>query len=838
MKNNVVVFAITGFLVSACMTYGLFAYMAVSSSADTQTTLNTANLTLDSTIQAQSGVTTIDIAAQNGSYLFKTKSSGQTGALEFLNRAPRIPPQNINNGKSVQGVASDSIFPSTIVPENFLANSRQVRSFKDGDDKFLLKRGIKLNSEHYCFEQTVDDNGQKLPVFATGVCVHIKNGNEVYALNGALAQQQTLVLQKIDETQAADIAIAFERQRVKTGEVITVSGTSRAAVNKKVLGIGDDDATYPTAVVSIEKNSYGAVTTNRYFVNLFDGTIMYVDPVVKEALNREIHAGACQQSGTCFTGTSCPVVRAEGGGAVTSTDVNNTYDFLGETYNYYSTTFSRDSYDNHGAKLTAFVTSTACNNAAWLSLACRQIMVCANMAGKDVLAHELTHAVTETTANLTYQNQSGALNEAFSDVFGYAVDNTNWTIGESTALGVIRNMADPTVSGVASAPNFRPQPDKLFSSLYKCVAAGSSCIPGNTSQGGNDSCYVHYNSGVLNHTFYLMTEGTAAKPGGSYNGCSFTGIGKDKSEAVMYRTLTTYLTASANFKSVYTAAIRACTDLYPTDTATCDTVKKAFQATEMDQQPDGQATGAKCVAGSTEKPAGCVGGGTVAPTSSSATATPIPGTSPSATPDPNSTPIPSDTPNPSGAPTTTPAPAQITRNTLELKLRFQGITKKPDGQYNSLHVKVKLVDKRGTEYAGEGDFAANDAGVWSGSVGTAAPEGGIYTLFIKGPKHIQKKVCEAAPTEQYPGSYRCSNGAIAVKDGANSFDLSGVTLLVGDLPEQNGVVNSYDTSLVINNFGSHESDVLKKADVNMDGVVDTQDYSLIIAALSIRYDEQ
>ena len=74
------------------------------------------------------------------------------------------------------------------------------------------------------------------------------------------------------------------------------------------------------------------------------------------------------------------------------------------------------------------------------------------------------------------------------------------------------------------------------------------------------------------------------------------------------------------------------------------------------------------------------------------------------------------------------------------------------------------------------------------------------------------------------------------KDGV--YDFSGITLLVGDLPEQDGIVNAYDIGLIINNFGKRDSDILSKADVNMDGIVDTQDYSLVIAALSIRYDEE
>ena len=71
----------------------------------------------------------------------------------------------------------------------------------------------------------------------------------------------------------------------------------------------------------------------------------------------------------------------------------------------------------------------------------------------------------------------------------------------------------------------------------------------------------------------------------------------------------------------------------------------------------------------------------------------------------------------------------------------------------------------------------------------------------------------------------------------NNLDFSGIILLAGDLPIQDGSVTAYDTSLVRNNLGKTDADAVSKADVNRDGKVDTQDYSLIIAALSVRNDE-
>ena len=69
------------------------------------------------------------------------------------------------------------------------------------------------------------------------------------------------------------------------------------------------------------------------------------------------------------------------------------------------------------------------------------------------------------------------------------------------------------------------------------------------------------------------------------------------------------------------------------------------------------------------------------------------------------------------------------------------------------------------------------------------------------------------------------------------FDFTGIYLLVGDLPEQDGIVNSYDISLVRNLIGKTDVASLRQADLNLDGAVNAQDYSLVIAALSVRQDE-
>ena len=206
--------------------------------------------------------------------------------------------------------------------------------------------------------------------------------------------------------------------------------------------------------------------------------------------------------------------------------------------------------------------------------------------------------------------------------------------------------------------------------------------------------------------------------------------------------------------------------------------------------------------------------------------------------------VPSVTPTPTPTPkagTPTPTPIGGVNATLKLKLKFQGIGTKPTGALNKLKVRLKLYDENTETYTGSdaADFTADNNGIWSGNVvfnGVFTTHN--YVLLVKGPYHIQKKVCVVKPTETAGGTYRCIKGSISFTKGNNNLDLSGIVLLAGDLPAQDGTISSYDTSLIRNNLGKTDSTSVANSDVNRDGITDTQDYSLVIASLSIKNDEE
>ncbi|PIZ62540.1 hypothetical protein COY16_04085 [Candidatus Roizmanbacteria bacterium CG_4_10_14_0_2_um_filter_39_13] len=177
---------------------------------------------------------------------------------------------------------------------------------------------------------------------------------------------------------------------------------------------------------------------------------------------------------------------------------------------------------------------------------------------------------------------------------------------------------------------------------------------------------------------------------------------------------------------------------------------------------------------------------------------------------------------------------------LKIKVRFQGVTTQPAEAYRTLNTRVILAagDK---SYREEKviPFEADGDGLWSGTFSAKnVALGAKYAIYIKGPKHLMKKICEATPTESVSGTYDCSAEKIDLKAGTQDMDMSKIILLVGDIPVQNGIIDSVDAVYVRNNFGSTTSSSVSRGDLNLDGIVHAQDMVLMLKALEFKYDEK
>lgn len=182
------------------------------------------------------------------------------------------------------------------------------------------------------------------------------------------------------------------------------------------------------------------------------------------------------------------------------------------------------------------------------------------------------------------------------------------------------------------------------------------------------------------------------------------------------------------------------------------------------------------------------------------------------------------------------AAAQPAAVQLNLQLKFQGITSKPQEARNRILSTVKLVKPGETKTNTGVVFTAGDTGIWSGTTSFDVVPGGGYKILIKGQKHLQKRICVNNPQEAEPGLYKCVTGEITLQTGANTLDLSRTVLLSGDV-DQNGIVNALDTTFIRNNIDKSDENALR-GDLNLDGVTNASDFSLAIASLSFKPDEE
>lgn len=583
--------------------------------------INQVKLRSYSELKKEEGKTYFSLTSEED-YLYKVSGKeGADAALEFIKKNPTF-------GKS-----------GKLFPKDFSENVALKRSEKDMDDEYLKKNNISISNEHYFFEQKI----RGIPVYSASVVVHLKNKNEVYSALGNISTGDKQTVQKITDEEAIQIALNEATKDEPSTEGFRVPSRKKYFVNKKVLGISEDPVDHIALEVVVQSIGTPMFFNTSYLVDLETGEILYKEEEVRDALNRSVY--------NCSTG-SCSSARQEGAPATGDKEVDDAYAHFGDIYSYYFNTFGRDSYNNQGASLNAYVhipsgmvlhgSSVSCPNAFWNG---KEMGFCTGLVVLDVTAHELTHAVTTYTAGLKYQNQSGAINEGMSDIFGSALDN-NWSMGEGSVLGIIRYMNNPPQKG---------SPDRLFSSLYYC---------GTQDKGG-----VHRNSGVLNKLFYLMTDG------GSFNGCNVGGIGRGKSHPIAYQALTKYLTQTSNFKDVYISFMQSCEDLNGKGSSTCMEVEKALQATEVDQQPAGSQAGPTCSNIQRATPV-CAGGSGTPPT---ANITPTPTNPSGITPTSNPQAI---TPTPTPPIATTPKVTQAPSSTSSLKV-FTFVDNDGNGGYTS-----------------------------------------------------------------------------------------------------------------------------------------------------------
>jgi vibriolysin len=393
-----------------------------------------------------------------------------------------------------------------------------------------------------------------LKIVGADMVVHADRDGEVYAINGTFVPGRDLPLRPtVDATQAL-LSAASE------AGIVDFDFETSPELTYVVNGKGVAFLAWSAIVTYVDEEGE---QRDRIFADATSKNLVAKHALIYRAMNRATYTA---NNGTTLPGT---LVRSEGSAAVADTAVNAAHDNAGIVYNYYSTKFARDSYNAAGAQIKSSVHySSNYNNAYWNST---QMVYgdgdgttfIALSKGFDVVAHELTHAVTENESNLTYSNESGALNEAMSDIMAAAaeaykvgsINSNTWKIGEdiytpSTAGDALRYMNDPAADG--SSYDYYP-----------------TRYTGTADNGG-----VHSNSGIANLAFYLLVQG-GTHPRGKTS-VVVPALGMAQAEAIFYRANRDYMTSSTNFQGARNATAQAATALYG---ATAEAaVQKAWDA--------------------------------------------------------------------------------------------------------------------------------------------------------------------------------------------------------------------------------------------------------------------
>ena len=433
-----------------------------------------------------------------------------------------------------------------------------------------------LGMTHVTYEQTF----RGIPVDGFGYTAHADAGGELATLSGAYAKtpDDLATTANFSAADAVDLALtALELKRPMWLSDDAPAGYTRPEGELVIYA----DAKGERAELAYKLDVYTAEPLYRawVYVSARDGRVLFEDSRIHHA--DEPIAAVSDYNGTVQitadnTGSGYRLRQSTSGGGVETYSLRNGTSYSGavdvadagtpfdsdgtavqahygaeQTWDYFNAAHGRNSYDGNGAKLLSYVHySRDYVNAFWdgsrMTYGDGDGTSYGPLTSLDIAGHEMTHGVTEYAAGLVYRNESGALNESFSDIFGemveyHATGANDWQMGTDIGIGgsgAIRSMNNPNAYG---------DPDTY---------GGTNYYTGSGDNGG-----VHINSGVQNRWFYVLAVGASGTNdlGDAY---SVTAIGRAKAAAIAYRNLAVYLGANSNYAAARAGAIQAARDLY------------------------------------------------------------------------------------------------------------------------------------------------------------------------------------------------------------------------------------------------------------------------------------
>ena len=299
----------------------------------------------------------------------------------------------------------------------------------------------------------------------------------------------------------------------------------------------------------------------------FTKTAEEAAPSLVDIKSRSVYTA---NNGSTLPGT---IVRMEGQPASGDAAADEAYDGSGLTYDLYKEQYERNSIDGNGLRLDSTVHyQKGYDNAFWNGkqmvygdgdedLPVSERIFNRFTISLDVIAHELTHGVTQYEAGLTYFGQPGALNESFSDVFGSLVKQRSLNQTASNADWIIgAGLFTPNVNGVGIRSMKAP------GTAYNDPVLGKDPQPAHMNDYQNvdyDNGGVHINSGIPNHAFYVTS-------------IDLGGFAWEKTGQIWYITLRDKLSSGATFQQAAELTYQAAGELYGTGSLEQKAVQKGW----------------------------------------------------------------------------------------------------------------------------------------------------------------------------------------------------------------------------------------------------------------------
>lgn len=476
-----------------------------------------------------------------------------TGVARFV----RIPPGALRAATTEATLSEQA--------SHFLAKFGGLFGLHDPEQelRLLAANSDPFGATHFIYEQIYHG----IPVFAGELRLHFDAAGQLVAANGVIIPDLALErTPKLTQDEAAAIARSYvaafqSSEQAATTELFESQMTGlivfRANLAQGLLG--QNYLVYEVLVTD------GHTVHESVFVDTQSGTVVEHFSSVQSALQRRVYKDTASLDPNRLVwqeGDSLPYADDD---LSAQANINKVIDYTAHVYNFFASLSGGAFLSWNGADAPMnnlyAVPSSRCPNAFWTG---QGVSFCVHTVSDDLVAHEWAHGYTQSTHNLVYKWQPGALNEAYSDIWGETIDLLNGagsdtpdsprTPGSCTSFTHPDGADDSRrwllfedARGFGQAlrdmwnPNCLGNPGKVSDTSYFCSS--------------NDDGGVHANSGVPNHAYALLVDG------GNYNGQTVRGIGLTRAAHIYWRAQTVYHTSISDFGDHADALEQACSDL-------------------------------------------------------------------------------------------------------------------------------------------------------------------------------------------------------------------------------------------------------------------------------------